>query len=52
MTQHFKAVLRDEKAFLFNLHGQLLALGTPPEELQILKDAISQTDELFMVMRQ
>jgi ribosome biogenesis GTPase A len=31
------------------LPSQLLELGTPQDELSILRDAISQMEELFMV---
>lgn len=37
------------KAMLKNLHTQLIELGTPTEELQVIRDAISQMDSSFMV---
>lgn len=44
-----REVLADEKKLLHALHKHLLALGTSDDELQILRDGITQTEELFMV---
>jgi hypothetical protein len=37
------------RTVLQDLHGQLIELGTPVDELQVIRDAISQMDDLFMV---
>lgn len=44
-----RSVVEDERRLLHSLHEELQGLGTPQEELQILRDAITQIDELFMV---
>jgi len=44
-----RSILKEERAMLHTLHTQLLDLGTPADELQVLRDTISQMDELFMV---
>lgn len=37
------------RKMLQDLHAQLVDLGTPVDELHVIRDAISQMDDLFMV---
>lgn len=44
------ALLRDEKNFLVELHASLAGLKHPPEELDELRQALLQLDELFLIV--
>src|SRR5574341_293512 len=44
------ALLRDEKNYLVGLHASLSSLKHPPEELDDLRQALLQLDELFLIV--
>ena len=44
-----RSVLESERELLVQFHAKLIEMGTPEDELAILKDAISQMDQVFMI---
>ena len=49
LSAHQREVLAQERTVMLSLHESLLAMGTDPKELLVLRDVINQMEELFMV---